>query len=54
MDKLWNENGEAIMGNDGYIHSLQSNEGRKVFKRNYENVINYGTIYDPDGGFYLD
>jgi len=59
--RLWidrNGRGEAVLGKDGTLHPLSSDEGRrilrKVYGRNAENVEESGSIYDEDGGFYLD
>jgi len=57
-DSIWNERGEAVIRKDGTIHHIQSEEGRKILRRKYgknaESVERTGSIYDENGGFYLE
>jgi len=57
-NSIWNEKGEAVQRSDGTIRSLKSREGRqilrRVYGRNAENVERTGSIYDEDGGFYIN
>ena len=57
-EKVWNERGEAILGKDGTLHHPSSREGRKISRRVYgdnsDEMEKSGSIYDEDGGFYLD
>ncbi len=54
---IWDEKGEAVLSN-GQLVSTKSEEGKRILRqlygRNYENYEKTGTIYDKDGGFYLD
>jgi len=58
MSEVWNERGEAVLRSDGTIHHSSSPEGRRILRRvygrNLENVECNGSIYDEDGGFYLE
>ena len=54
----WNEKGEAMIRKDGTLHHPSSKEGKKiarrVYGRNAEAIEENGSIYDEDGGFFLD
>ncbi len=58
MSEVWNERGEAVLRSDGTIHHPSSPEGRRILRRvygrNWENVERNDSIYDEDGGFYLE
>lgn len=58
MSEVWNERGEAVVRNDGTLHHPSSLEGRRILRRvygrNYENIEYSDSIYDEDGGFYLE
>jgi len=57
-DTVWDENGNAVMRGNGVIVPTHSAEGRevlqRVYGRNWKNVEDNSSIYDKNGGFYLD
>jgi hypothetical protein len=52
--KLWNERGEAIIDRNGNLHPVDSSETDRIYGENADNVRDNGSIYDKDGGFYLE
>jgi hypothetical protein len=52
--KLWNKRGEAIIDRYGNLHPVDSAETDRIYGKNADNIKDNGSIYDEDGGFYLE